>query len=348
MGRPHILYYAQDPGGTRYLDPVITALWDEQVFDWSILLHPFAKNSTLMGDTYTSSRVAFSDQTPASQSYFSGLIDDHKPNAIVCTTSAQARDTSNGALIKTARERGIPCLGALDHWKGLDRFFEDDEVLYYPDQLICIDDATKVALGEAELDTSDVHAIGHPGLEHIERIATVSKMSPLRVLLVSQPIVQADAYHGIYDQQINDLRLMDSIADVLRDDINNRTVEVYLRRHPKEHKGDTLPTEIKIDDIADWNHARTHYDVFVGFDSMALIEASFAGAPCVRLTLPALADVSDRPVPIEYGVPTMSLRELPGNIRKAVSISTTPGPNPFSGSTARATDIIKNFVNSVL
>ncbi len=348
MTRPHILYYAQDPGGTRYLDPVITALWDEQIFDWSIMLHPFAKSSALMGEKYAGNRVAFWDQMPAPKSYFEDVIDDLKPDAIVSTTSAQARDASNGMLIATAKGRNIPCMAGLDHWKGLDRFFEDRQPRYFPDQLICIDEVTKTALGEAGLDTSGVHAIGHPGLEHIERNASAPNTIPWRILLISQPIVQASAYHGIYDERVGDHRLMDNIADVLGSDINDGAIEVYLRKHPKDHAGGALPAGIRIDDISDWNRARAHYDVFVGFDSMALIEASLAGAPCVRLALPELADVSDRPVPLEYGVPTMNLNDLPRHIRKAVSESNTPGPNPFSGSTARAADTIRSFVNSII
>lgn len=348
MTRPHILYYAQDPGGTRYLDPVISVLWDEQDFDWSIMLHPFAKNSALMGDKYAASRVAFTNQIPAPKSYFEDVIDDIKPNAILCTTSAQARDNSNGMLIMTAGECGIPCLGALDHWKGLDRFFENTAPRYFPDQLICIDEITKASLGESGLDTSGVQAIGHPGLEHIERNASSPNTAPLRVLLISQPIVQTGAYFGIYEERINGHRLIDSIVDVLGSDINDGTIEVYLRRHPKEHAGDALPADINIDDITDWDVARAHYDVFIGFDSMALIEASLAGAPCVRLALQELADVSDRPVPLEYGVPTMNLNGLPKHIRSAVSESTVSGPNPFSGSTTRAANTIRSFVNSVL
>lgn len=348
MTRPHVLYYAQDPGGTRYLDPVITALWDEQTFDWSVMLHPFAKRSALMDDNYVSNRIAFSDQVPAPQSYFESVIDNLNPDAIVCTTSAQARDASNGALIAAAKARDIPCLAGMDHWKGLDRFFEGDAPQYYPDQLICIDEATKTALHDAGLDTSGVHAIGHPGLEHLECDRPPISASPWRILLVSQPIVEAGAYHGIYDEPLDGHRLIDSIAYALSSDIKNGGVEVYLRRHPKEHAGNALPIGIQIDDIADWNQARAHYDVFVGFDTMALIEASFSGAPCVRLALPELADISDRPVPLDTGVLTTNLKDLSKNIREAVSRSTTPAPNPFSGSTARAADTIRNFVNSIL
>lgn len=332
----------------RYLDPVIVSLWGDEDFDWSIMLHPFAKNSVLMAEKYTTNRTTFSDQVPAPQSYFEGVINDLKPDAIVCTTSAQARDASNGALIAAAKGCGIPCLAGMDHWKGLDRFFEGDVARYYPDQLICIDEDTKTALSDAGLDTSQVHAIGHPGLEHLERDRPPLGATPWRILLVSQPIVQAGAYHGIYDEPFDEHRLIDSISDVLSRDINNGGVEVYLRRHPKEYAGDALPIGIQIDDIADWNQAWTHYDVFVGFDTMALIEASLSGAPCVRLALPELAGISDRPVPLDTGVLTTSLTDLADNIREAVSRSTTPGPNPFSGSTARAADTIRNFVNSVL
>lgn len=348
MPRPKILYYAQDPGGTRYLDPAITTLFDEQEFDWSLVLHPFAKKSVLMDDRYAVCRSDFSNQLPARQSYFETVLADTNPDVIVCTTSAQARDASNSTLIDTARQLGIPCLAGLDHWKGLDRFFEGPYPKYFPDQLICIDDTTKAALGDSGLDTSRIHPVGHPGLEHIERNSTGRTKTPWRLLLVSQPIVQSGAYHGIYDEHINGHRLIDGIADALAAEIQNNTFDVYLRRHPKEHAGDALPAGINIDDIADWDAARTYYDVFVGFDSMALIEASLSGAPCVRMALPELADISDQPVPLDYGVLATKLKDLTGHIHDAVTHAATPGPNPFSGSTVRAATTIKTFVNSNL
>lgn len=342
MVRPHVLYYAQDPGGTRYLDPVIMELVGDDVFSWSILLHPFAKNSGLMDDKYANQRISFSDQVSVSATYFEGLLTDQNPDAVVCTTSAQARDASNGALIAMAKQHGIPCIAALDHWKGLDRFFEGTEPCFFPDQLICIDDTTKNALGEAGLDTSKVHAVGHPGLEHIGYQAITINAPPWRVLLVSQPIVKDGTYHGIFDQRIGEHGLMDQIADALDD----KDFELFLRRHPKEYAGSALPMGISMNDDPDWNAARGAYDVFIGFDSMALIEASLSGAPCVRLALPELAEISDQSVPLDYGVPTTTLKDLAANIRLAVGKMTTETVNPFAGSTSRAVDIIRNFVNS--
>lgn len=348
MPRPHILYYAQDPGGTRYLDPVIATLFDEQIFNWSFMLHPFARNSVLVDDRYAGSYLNFSNQTPAPKSYFESVITETKPDAIICTTSAQTRDASNSTLIDTARQLGIPCLAGLDHWKGLDRFFESQEARYFPDQLICIDDATKTTLGDAGLDTSRIHPVGHPGLEHIQHDASVSSTKPWQILLISQPIVQNGAYHGIYDEYINGRRLVDSIADVLRNEIQNGAFEVHLRRHPKEHAGDALPTSVGIDEIPDWDASRAQYDVFVGFDSMALIEASLSGAPCVRMALPELAGISDQSIPLDFGVPAIKLKDLAGHIHNAVTNAAAHGPNPFSGSTARAANTIRTFVNSNL
>lgn len=342
MTRPHVLYYAQDPGGTRYLDPVIATLIDAGIFDWTILLHPFANTSVLMADKYATQRTRFSDDIPASTSFFEGVLNEHEPDVVVCTTSAQARDTSNGALIAATKTHGAPCLAALDHWKGLDRFFEGPDPRYFPDQLICIDDSTKSALGRAGLDMTKVHVVGHPGLEQIEHRKSTRTDPPWRVLLVSQPIVQNGAYHGIYDEQIDETRLSDHIAFALDD----KDFEIFLRRHPKEHAGSPLPSGVRVDDISDWNTALAYYDVFVGFDSMALIEASLSGAPSVRLTLPEMAGISDQPVPFEYGVPATTFEGLAGTIRSSVSKTSSPAPNPFAGSTICATGIIKNFVNS--
>ena len=342
MARPHVLYYAQDPGGTRYLDPVIAKLIADDIFDWSILLHPFAKNSVFMDDLYTTQRIDFSDSAPASESYFGNVLNEHEPDVIICTSSAQARDASNGALIASARQNGISCLAALDHWKGLDRFFDGPHPHYFPDQLICIDDATKVALGKSGLDITKVRAVGHPGLEHITAQVPTTNNIPLRVLLVSQPIVQDGAYHGIYDEPMGKIRLIDQIANAL----DEPDFDVYLRRHPKEHSGASLPSSVRDDEILNWDMARAHYDVFVGFDSMALIEAALSGAPCVRLALPELAHIADQPVPLNYGIPTNNMKDLAIHIRTASAQCETVAINPFAGSTKRAADVIRNFVNS--
>ena len=288
------------------------------------------------------------DNPPAPRAFFEAVLADHKPDAIICTTSAQTRDASNSTLIAVAREQGIPCLAALDHWKGLDRFFEGSAPAYFPDHLICIDDATTKALGKAGLDISHIDAVGHPGLEHIARDDLRTPKAPWRVLLISQPIVQGGAYHGIFDALIEGRRLIDRVAEILSTDTANGELQMSLRRHPKEHAGAALPSTISLDMHENWNTARAHYDVFVGFDSMALIEASLSGAPCVRLVLPEFAEISDQSVPLNYGVPTPYLKDLVDNIRAAVSQLDTPGPSPFVGATARAADIINTFVNSKL
>lgn len=344
MVRPHVLHYAQDPGGTRYLDPVIIGLIAEDAFDWSILLHPFAKDSMLMDDRFAAERTEFSDDIPASAAFFKDVLKEHKPDVVICTTSAQARDPSNCMLIDATKQLGIPSFAAMDHWKGLDRFFDGDKLRYFPDQLLCIDHTTRDALGTLGTDISKVHPVGHPGLERISHRTIPVREAPWRVLLVSQPIVQDGAYHGIYDERIDGDRLVDHIADALDHD----DFEVYLRRHPKEYAGADLPLGVCADEIPDWNTARAKYDVFIGFDSMALIEASLSGAPCIRLALPEMADISDQPVPLDYGIPTTSLKDLAANIRMAVAQSATPSNNPFMGSTDRAAGTIRNFVNSIL
>lgn len=348
MSRPSILYYAQDPGGTRYLDPVVSELMRRDHFDWSIMLHPFAAGSAFATEDHTDIRASFTDTPPANDDFFVAALDSICPDAIICTTSAQARDSSNGTLIATARHKGIPTIGALDHWKGLDRFFQNNQPDYFPSHLICIDETSVKVLAEVGLDESLISAVGHPGLEQISRANRTPASQPWKILLISQPIARDGSYHGIFDEPYNGQRLVDEITSTLGADISDGAISVHLRSHPKEHVSDTLREQIEIDTCQDWNDALAYYDVFVGFDSMALMEASLSGAPCIRLALTDMPDISDQAIPFEFGVATYDLAALADDIRAAVSRSHASKLNPFDGSTVRACDIIETFVNSNL
>ncbi len=278
---------------------------------------------------------------PVSVAAFSDFLAGEAIETVFCTTSSSQVDLSNANLIIAARGLGIPTLAAFDHWKGFDRFGEGNETTFAPDRLLCIDEPTRARLAEAGFAPSVVHAVGHPYLESLQVNRKAPAKGRLKVLLVSQPVMNGGALRSIFGLGIGDATLMEAVAAALPPGI----ADVSCRFHPKETPFGPLPEGIERDESADWEEAMETHDAFIGVDSMALVEAALSGRPCIRLALPELRHVSDAAIPFPFGSAIEDMHDLTkaGNLLR--SPAAIPGVN-YAGSTERALAVLETFITT--
>lgn len=346
-GARKILYYNQDPGGFGYTDPVLLRLLEITDWDWQFMLHPFAAKSQLTNDIYQDRHVPIPGAPPVAHDTFVEYLRENRPDAILCTTSAKERDPSNANLITAARELDIPCVAALDHWKGFYRFFTDDgEPLFFPAGLLCIDDETQRRLGEAGLPVEHIFPIGHPALETIPKKPPLDPDQQQRILLVSQPDIHNDDFEGIFAHRDGGDTLVARIAEVLRPGISSGAVTVSIRFHPKEKKLKDLPAGVSVDDSENWRAAMESHDIFIGLDTIALVEASIAGAICITLDISEFDGFADQKLPFVYSRSVSHVEDINKTIEDALVGPPLESTLSFEGSSDRGARSFINFVET--
>lgn len=295
---------------------------------------------------------------PVSFATWETYLKEHNVERVFCTTSSPYRDLSNGHLIAAARNLGIPTLGIMDHWKGYDRFFEDGEPRWCPDHICCIDNFCLQKLRDVGFGADCIHVVGHPYLERIcaESRGAGSAASSIRVLLVSQPVTSDRSFKGIFFKQFGGQRLIDEIADVLKKGRahpvgQGQRVNMYIRKHPKEQPLEKLPEGMDADPFPEWNTSLREHHIFIGLDSMALVEAGLAGKPCITLDLPGFRSLSDVSVPFAYSKKAVNTAGLAEALEAAVAALDTSGgngstcPEFLHDSTQRTVDVVERFFN---
>ncbi|TES90636.1 MAG: hypothetical protein E3J94_04780 [Desulfobacteraceae bacterium] len=203
-----------------------------------------------------------------------------------------------------------------------------------------------------------VHVVGHPYLERIcaESRDSGSTGNTIRVLFVSQPITSDQSFKGIFFTQFGGRRLIDEIADVIEMGsahfaFPGRRVKMCLRRHPKEQPLEKLPKGMDADPFAEWDTSLREHHIFIGMDSMALVEAGLAGKRCITLDLPEFRSLSDGSVPFAYSkkaVNTAGLAEALEAAVAALDASSGNGstcPEFLHDSTQRTLDVAERFFN---
>jgi len=222
---------------------------------------------------------------------------------VFCTSSSRFRDLSNAELLVAARNAGIPSLGCFDHWKGFDRFGADGNPVYCPDRICCIDKIAAEGLRKAGIPGDRIAIVGHPYLEILvkRRPIAINKEGCANVLLISQPRTGDQSFESIFFLKLDKGRWIDDIASQIKglEAETGASVQVTLRAHPKEINPEVLPGSIRWDNSSDMEDAMDTYDLFVGKNSMALIEAACAGKACICLDIRE-PDFFDDPLPFDF------------------------------------------------
>lgn len=315
-----LLVYAQDPGGAKFILPAIRKLLEggEEQSDWlpaSLMVHPFSRT------IFRNTGVPFKDAESLTGSFpvtvpqWRMYLIKKGVQRVFCTTSAPVRDMSNSNLISAARELGVPSMGVMDHWKGFERFFHMGEMAFIPDQLCCIDECCIDRLVELGVPADRIHLVGHPYLEGILDgfPETAWDSNQARILLVSQPDRYSPEFRSVFACRTSSGVVIDGIA-ACREKISERTgkaVLIHYRPHPKEHPVGVLPSGIFMDDSLTWEDAVRNHDIFVGLDSMALVEAYLYGKACISLKIEQWEGQSDGTIPYRFSSRVQKIEGLP-------------------------------------
>lgn len=303
----NILIYVQDPGGAKYILPLVQLLQKNYgnlaCSHISILVHTFST------PIYNNVGIAFQSTdrlfglSPITEEQWHEYLVNRKIRHILCSTSSPAKDMSNSNLIVSARRLGIKTLGIMDHWKGFGRFFHGTQMTYMPAHLCCIDEGVRGRLQKMGMPDERVSVVGHPYLEIILKGSETRKEigEEIKVLLVSQPDRHSPKFSSIFCMLTATGRVVDDLAEWIENisaQMNN-SVSVRYRPHPKECQIENLPSSVMLDDSRSWDDALQTYDMFIGLDSMALVEAHLSRKKCITLMLEQWESQSDGAIP--YG-----------------------------------------------
>lgn len=323
LSNDRLLVYAQDPGGGKYISPVIQELIKSgKIPDLLILVHPlsqgiFSKN----GIPYISLEKCIG-KPPLSEAVWETFLKTQNVTHVFCTTSSPYLDLTNCNLITVSKKLNIPVMGLLDHWKGFDRFFSEDKPIYLPDYTCCIDEFCKCKFEEMGLPVNNVYAVGHPYLEQItgQNWKQNTHGGKINLLLISQPNTVDRSFKGIFFLQMGKKRLIDEIASRVTPLFHSQTEDIHIRYrpHPKERFIETLPEGVELDDNREWVQAMKENDIFLGLDSMALVEAHLAGKYCISFSLPELDSLSDNSIPISFSGMINDMSDLSSVVEGAI------------------------------
>ena len=257
-------------------------------------------------------------------------------------------------MIEACKINKFPIIGVWDHWKGMDRFFRGKELVYLPDEICCIDEYCKNSITNLGINDNCIHVVGHPSLENLIENSSKEELldnEVVKLLLISQPFKVDRSFKGIFFLKDQERRIFDILGKELSDifDRYGQKIKIALRLHPKEARGYELPEGIEFDSYSNWHDSLTNHQIFIGFDSMALIEASILGKPCISLNLPILQKFSERiPFHFDYYLDNLSnLDSTLGDLLKKYHHGTNQASKfaSFKCSTLKLSSTIKKFIN---
>lgn len=336
-----VLLYAQDPGGTRYLAPVFRALRDHRGdMRFVAAFHP--KAAPLLDDVWENPLPL--PTPPLSIDTWQDWLTAQGIDGIVATSSSVTPDPSNGTLVQAARRLGVPSLGFLDHWKGYDRFLDSTgRPSYLPDWLGVPDSLCTDALAAHASVPERVAETGHPGLEALTmaRPPIAEADIPPAVILVGQPVA-SKGYAALFSHEIEGETLFGHVVRAVEAAVPEGW-RLFYRGHP----GETDPPPVP-DDMIDrtpWSEVHHRFRVFIGLDSMLLLEASLLKRRVITLELPELRAMVPASFPFPVGQPIHRLADLADALEGAVSGIPDRGGIPFDpqGSLRRSLDLIGEF-----
>jgi hypothetical protein len=131
-------------------------------------------------------------------------------------------------------------------------------------------------------------------------------------------------------------------------------LQIAIRLHPKEQSDHTLPAGIEIDENPELETSIKEYDIFLGLDSMALVEAYLMGKYCISLQLPEFKILSDNLIPLSFSEKITNLEDLSpklsdtvNNIVRGIGIEVKCA-EIFKNSTERMLSVLANFLQDAL
>ena len=273
----NILVHAREIGISKVLLPVIDALENQghQIF---FDLNHFAEKS--MG------------------SRPKGILQD--ADIIICGYDIPGNDAVSSVILE-AKELGIPSLGILDTWTGIDRFwYSDGRMRPMTDKLAVIDDASANWLVERGAPKNWIVVTGHPGLEKAGLVSIDEKnriRSEVRrklgieegnklLLLVSELLYPEErppiSLTNISVSESNTMTVLDWVEKSFGKDYI-----LMVRKYPKEN--DLQPKGWLVDDSLSEEEILAAADLFIGLSTTMMAYAAMYSASAINL-FPILDD----------------------------------------------------------
>ncbi len=318
-----------------------------------IIVHPLsAFFFDQQGVSHTLIDAVF-DTVPVSVLSWGNYLAQNQIKKIFCTTSSPYLDMSNCNLILAAKQKNIETFGAMDHWKGIDRFFNQDSVDYMTDYLFCIDQTVKNNLIQVVDNPDRVFCIGHPNIEHVSNKKFSDQGEKTNVLIVSQPNSVDLNFQSIFSVRMGDMRIIDAILAQIFQAFEKcrKKVNIIFRPHPKEKPFIQLPDEILLDENPDWNGALKKNDIFIGLDSMAMLEAHVAGKYCISLALKGSEQLSDVSIPFIFSKKIDDISLLSQTIENFIESPQQKDSDLsriYNGSKSKAVEILERYFKHTL
>ncbi len=276
-------------GGAKFLAPLINEI-DSKLYD--LIVHPLS--GIFIESFFQNKKFELIDIEKNKIEDF-WQIKTSNYSSVITTTSSKIIDQTNAKLIKVFRDNSIPTLGFLDHWKGFDRFFDDyNQPSYMPDWLGVIDQKTKTRLESINSESKKIFVVGQPWLDFLKQRKNKESESEgdKSILLVSQPDPM-NKFASIFCENDNQNAVNEYLSLMEAKGYN-----AFYRIHPKEVKScyGHLPL-----DKTDFLDVFDKYEIFIGYDSMMLVEAFMSGKKVLCLKSDSMKNASDYKIPIKFG-----------------------------------------------
>lgn len=318
----NILVFAQDPGGAKNIAILARRLLTDNKLKLIIFIHPLAKDAFDAFDVPYEIISSADSSLLFDENVAESFLNNGKYSHVLCTVSTTAKDLTNARLIETARKLSLPTFGILDHWKGLNRFFDESgKPIYMPDVLGCIDDFTVQRLVKMGINKNRLLAVGHVYLEQVYLYGLKEQKRAKEtkdILLVSQPLVFNKSYQSIFSVDFFPGTLMANLCKVFDKLKENLSLNIYYRAHPKEEPFRGIPQYVAIDKSANWYDILKDYDIFIGLDSMLLIEACVFGKRSISLVFPEIKDVAMSSYPFRFSLESKDITSFEKHLLSAL------------------------------
>lgn len=342
--KEQVLIYSQDVGGAKYIIPSINQIVSR--YPSLVVIHPLSEQVFKKHKIAFYPLVRFFGHVPIQEKEIGAFLLENKVSHLYCTTSSPYLDLTNSRLINASRKLNIPTFGIMDHWKGFDRFLDSNgEISYFPDYVGCIDEACKRKLIKFCKNSERVFVVGHPHLEEIlnKRGPTNEKNTVVNILIISQPNTKDRSFHSIFLKKIDSETLIEKIVKQIRKGVD---ININYRAHPKEQASLHLPDGVVVNKEEDWQDALRNNDIFIGLDSMLLIEAGLAGKYCISIRIPKLLSFIDAIIPYKIGEEVGNIDSLGNTITKAVKMVQGGKHHEHSGLEETVRGSLKRLVHS--
>lgn len=294
--KKRLLVYTQDVGGTRCLMPLLEEI--EKEFPETLYVRHSLSESVFKSRAFEPQHLQ-TTSFPLAEKKWTEILKQSEATHVLCTLSSPHFDLTNCRLIQAARKSKIPTFSFMDHWKGYDRFYDEQgQPSFFTDWIGCPDRFVRDELLKRGLSTSRLPIVGHPGLEFLLNHGLKKKAhrGEMKILVVSQPVTHDQSFHGIFFRKNGSRPILEKLIE----NLSSPQSQLFYRPHPKEKPAELPKGIIKAPSFS-LEESFVQYDLFLGLSSMMLFEASLVGLSCLLLEIPEFLDLHDVPVPYHYG-----------------------------------------------